>query len=418
MRGYLSTGRKLAYLGALALVVASMFMFGADKSEAAAGSYIDLDNHASQKALSAGREDRVVVRRGTARLGASPHRSGSLYWGRLTSKVYRPSTKFDTVVPSWNARTPAGTFIKTQVQVFSGSNWSRWFNMGVWAQGTRDIKRRSINGQDTSRWQVNTDTLQSKGRVFASAYRYRATLYTKKRSASPRINALSFVSSNSYRHGSSLDIPPLKRAWGKDLRVPVRSQMVYSQGEAWCSPTTLSMIMAYWANKTGRRGLNQTVPTVARGVYDYTYRGWGNWSFNTSYAASRGLSARVSRFSQLAQIERWTDMGIPVTVSIAWDNRTGIYGTKYRLVGAPLQRSNGHILLVRGFTRSGHVIVNDPAASGKSGVRRVYRRNEFARAWLKNHANRYGNYGNGGVVYLVHPTGKRIPYQYAARGSW
>ena len=64
--------------------------------------------------------------------------------------------------------------------------------------------------------------------------------------------------------------------------------------------------------------------------------------------------------------------------------------------------------MIRGFTSSGNVIVNDPAASSSSGVPRVYDREEFSRAWLKT--------GSGGVAYLVHPGGWRIPH--AARGSW
>ncbi len=73
--------------------------------------------------------------------------------------------------------------------------------------------------------------------------------------------------------------------------------------------------MAYWSNRTGRKALNQSVPKVAHGTYDYTYRGWGNWSFNAGYAGAYGLEAKVSRFSSIEQVERWIDMGIPVVHS-------------------------------------------------------------------------------------------------------
>jgi hypothetical protein len=105
----------------------------------------------------------------------------------------------------------------------------------------------------------------------------------------------------------------------------------------------------------------------------------------------------VSRFGQIEQVERWIDAGIPVIASIAWDNRVG----GEQLTGAPLTWSDGHLLVIRGFTSSGDVIVNDPAASSDSGVPRVYDRRELSRAWLQT--------GSGGVVYLVHPTAWRTP---------
>jgi Peptidase_C39 like family len=282
--------------------------------------------------------------------------------------------------------------------------------MGVWARGTTDIMRHSVNRQSWGKWAVYTDTLQSRGPVFANAYRYQLKPMASKPTLSPTVREVSFVSSDSYRHGNSLGVPAFEQAWGKNLAVPTRSQMVYEGGggEVWCSPTSLSMVMAYWSNKTGKKKWNQSVPAVARGTYDHVYQGWGNWPFNTAYASHFGLEATVSRFGQIEQVERWIDVGIPVVASIAWDNRV----SGKQLSGAPLTWSDGHLLVIRGFTSSGNVIVNDPAASSNSGVLRVYDREEFSRAWLKT--------GSGGVVYLVHPRGWRIPYSYAAaaQGSW
>jgi hypothetical protein len=179
--------------------------------------------------------------------------------------------------------------------------------------------------------------------------------------------------------------------------------MIYPNGgEVWCSPTSLSMVMAYWANKMGRRGLDQEVPTVAHGTYDYVYSGNGNWSFNTGYAASNGLKASVNRFSSLGQVERWIAKGVPVIASISWE-RGG-------LTGAPLPASSGHLLVIRGFTEAGNVIVNDPAAGTNSGVRRIYQRDELHRAWFES--------GSGGVAYIVRPESWSVPDRTYARGSW
>jgi uncharacterized protein YvpB len=179
--------------------------------------------------------------------------------------------------------------------------------------------------------------------------------------------------------------------------------MIYPNGgQVWCSPTSLSMVMAYWANKTGKSRLNQSVPTVARGTYDYEYGGNGNWPFNTAYASSYGLKTSVNRFSSLGQVECWVANGVPVVASISWG--------KGQLNGAPIPSSTGHLMVIRGFDKTGrYVIVNDPAASSNSGVRRVYDRQQFANAWMR---------GSGGVTYIIHPKGWNVPSRTDARGSW
>jgi Peptidase_C39 like family len=405
--------------GAVLLLAFAVVFLGSAETVAQTTSYIDLDQYKEYDDFAAGTKNRVKLTKlangdGWVSLGnprsatdtTGSYNGGRYYWGTLTSPVYETSTRFDTLVPSWNASTPAGTWMELEVRVRSSGNWSRWFNMGVWAKGTTDIKRHSVNAQSWGAWAVYTDTLQSSGPVFANAYRYRLKLMASKPTLSPTVRKVSAVSSDSYRHGDSLGVAALERAWGRNLAVPARSQMVYEEGgEVWCSPTSLSMVMAYWSNTIGKKRWNQTVPTVVRGTYDHVYRGWGNWPVNTAYASHFGLEATVSRFGQIEQVERWIDAGIPVIASIAWDNRV----SSKQLTGAPLTSSDGHLLVIRGFTSSGDVIVNDPAASSDSGVPRVYDRQEFSRAWLQT--------GSGGVVYLVHPGGWRTSYPYAARGS-
>ena len=383
--------------GAPALVLLCLTFLVSGRAEAAVDSYIDFDSHDTQTELAAGREDGVVVRNGSARL--LPGRTR----GTVISKAYATATRFDTLIPSWNASTPSGTWMQTDVRVRSGGRWTPWFNMGVWAKGTQTVKRHSVDGQGSGSWRVLTDTLQAEGPVFADAYQYRLTLSTKKRSVSPEVRAVYVTASNSYRHGDFLGASGSSRLPGKDLPVPQRSQMIYPNGgEVWCSPTSLSMVMAYWSSKTGNRNLNRSVPTVAAGTYDHAYGGNGNWPFNTAYASTFGLKASVNRFSSLGQVERWIFEGVPVIVSISWGSG--------QLDGAPVPASDGHLLVVRGFHGDGErIVVNDPAAKDNSGVKRLYDRQQFVDAWLR---------GSGGIAYLVYPKGWNIPDQASSRGSW
>jgi hypothetical protein len=378
-----------------ALIFTCLLLSVSGKAEAASRSYIAFGDYDTAKELAAGTTTGITIANGEARLARGRTK------GTLTSRAYISSHK-DTFVPSWNARTPSGTWLRMEMRVRSDGNWTRWWNMGVWAKGTGTIKRHSVGGQRAGDWRVLTDTLQSVGPVFADAYQYRLTLQSKRKGRTPRVGAIYVTASNSYRNGEVL-VGPNKRLWGESLSVPTRSQMIYPNGgEIWCSPTSLSMVMAYWANKTGRRNLDQEVLTVARGTYDYVYHGNGNWPFNTAYAASYGLKASVNRFSSLGQVERWIAKGVPVIASISWGRKD--------LTSAPIPASSGHLLVIRGFTEAGNVIVNDPAASSNSGVRRVYKRDEFRKAWFES--------GSGGVAYLVRPESWPVPERTNSRGSW
>ncbi|MDP8951850.1 MAG: peptidase C39 family protein [Actinomycetota bacterium] len=408
--------------GAAVLVTAAVVLLllgpGAPEARVQSGTYVDFDRHDTYTDLWQGEQDGVVVSElaggaGEVSLASDPYTAsdgsgfyngGGYYWGWMTSPVYGADTSFDTLVPSWEAATPPGTWMELEVRVGSGGAWTPWFDMGVWASGTESVWRHSVDGQWSGAWEVLTDTLQSNGAAYADAYQYRLTLFTEQLGVSPSVRGVSVVASDSYRHGENLGAG--SGSWGWEIEVPARSQMVYPDGgEIWCSPTSLSMVMAYWAGQTGDPSLDQSVPVVAAGTYDHVYGGWGNWPFNTAYASAYGLDAAVSRFSSIEQVERWIEMGVPVVASIAWDNTS----SGRQLSGAPLAWSDGHLLVIRGFDSSGNVIVNDPAGSDDSDVRRVYNRDEFTRAWFS---------GSGGVVYLVYPEGWSIPDRAYVQGSW
>jgi len=134
------------------------------------------------------------------------------------------------------------------------------------------------------------------------------------------------------------------------------------------------------------------VPTVAAAVYDNGFGGTGNWSFNTAFAGSfGGLRSYVTRLDDLSEVEDWIVSGIPVILSARWD---------WLLPGRPYDPA-GHLIVCIGFTENGDVVVNDPATRLNKGetVRRIYKREDVARAWTKSH----------NAVYLVYPEHASIP---------
>jgi Peptidase_C39 like family len=162
------------------------------------------------------------------------------------------------------------------------------------------------------------------------------------------------------------------------LDVPARSQFEGAANErGWCSPASLSMIHAF-------HGIDYSVAQTARGVFDRAYNGTGNWSFNVAYSGSIGLRGVVAHLCNLDHAQRLIERNLPLAISYSW--REG------ELPGAPLEHSDGHLVVLCGFTRDGDCAINDPAAPN---VRVVYPRAAVERIWQRNE----------GVAYVVAPVG-------------
>ena len=56
--------------------------------------------------------------------------------------------------------------------------------------------------------------------------------------------------------------------------------------------------------------------------------------------------------------------------------------------------TNGHLLVIIGFTGEGDPILNDPAANSNDNVRSIYTRENFEKVWQES---------TGGVAYVYHP---------------
>jgi hypothetical protein len=158
------------------------------------------------------------------------------------------------------------------------------------------------------------------------------------------------------------------------------------------------MVLAYWkagptaadlAAFPGSAHADGVVDHAARYTYDWSYKGAGNWPYNTAYAAGYGLEAFVTRLRSLVEAEKFIEAGIPLVASIS--------GT---LPGFLFGSTNGHLLVIRGFMPNGDVIVNDPAVLVNAQARKVYPRVMFEQNWLDS---------SGGTVYVIHPLGVRLP---------
>jgi len=139
--------------------------------------------------------------------------------------------------------------------------------------------------------------------------------------------------------------------------------------------------------------------TTAGTQLDKGGNGAGNWPFNTAYASYFGLESEVTQLHSLAEAEQFIKAGIPLVASIAFNPG--------KLDGFFFKSTNGHLMVIVGFTGTGDPIVNDPASPDDATVRHVYDRAQFEDAWMT---------ATGGIVYLIHPSSVALPP--SPGGNW
>ncbi|MFD4588174.1 peptidase C39 family protein [Streptomyces sp. NPDC058434] len=349
---------------------------------------------------------------------ADPHTGRTTAWeyARWISPVHRPRVAATEVIASWNARTPAGTWLQTELSgTYGDGSTTPWFVMGRWASGDGDIRRTSVDGQTDGRSSIWTDTFSvddpASGLRLVS-YRLRLTLYRRPGTAlTPTVWRVGAMASDV---PDRFTVPASTPRVARELAVPRYSQNTHvgqypeydNGGEAWCSPTSSQMIVEYWGRRPTPEELAWVDPDfadpqvchAARHTYDHQYEGCGNWPFNAAYAASyREMNAVVTRLESLGQLESLVKAGIPAITSQSF--------LKEELTGAGYGTS-GHLMTVIGFTPGGDVIANDPASPSNEAVRRVYKRAEWETIWLRtkryNASGKVAS-GTGGVCYLFWP---------------
>ncbi len=339
----------------------------------------------------------------------------SYQYSTWTSPWVTRSVPFTRLVPSWSATTPTGTWVQVLVQVRDvDGRVSSVKDLGRWASGDTVLKRTSAGAQADAVAKVATDSLLAAGRPLAG-FRLYVKLMRRAGDPTPTVGALGAVTSRPAATLPRTSTPLSSRA--VSLAVPRYSQMIHlgenpeygGGGEAWCSPTSLAMVLSYygrlpeastysWVPKSyAQRWVNG----IARSVFDHTYDGTGNWPFNTAYASTRVSGSFVTRLTDLRMAERFIRVGIPLIVSIRF--------SPGQLTGAPLSSTDGHLLVLTGFTAAGNPIVNDPAAASSRTVRRTYDRAQFERAWIG---------GSQGLTYVLHSSGRPLPARPSGVYNW
>jgi hypothetical protein len=257
-------------------------------------------------------------------------------------------------VISWNTHAPAGSLQFRLLRAHTPD--TPWLTHVEWTQGGRLSHSPNHDGVSVDIDVLNADTPFDGIDVHAESVRF---------------DQVAFSSPVAYR-------PSLPYA--RDaviLDVPARSQYVAADERGWCSPTALSMLHAY-------HGIDVSVEETAAQVFDRAYNGTGNWSFNVAFSGRLGLRASVAYLPNLDCALRLIERNLPLAISYSWKDG--------ELPGAPLEHSDGHLAVLRGFTAQGDCAVNDPA---HPALRVVYPRDILERIWQRS----------GGVAYVIAPVG-------------
>lgn len=148
---------------------------------------------------------------------ADPHTGKKSTWeyATWTSPVHASTVPATEAIASWNARTPAGTWIQTELRgTYTDGTATPWYVMGRWASGDADIRRTSVDGQTDGKSTVWTDTLA----VDAPAsglrikdWRLRLTLYREPERSADRRCGWPAPWSRTSRTGSPSPRPPSPR---------------------------------------------------------------------------------------------------------------------------------------------------------------------------------------------------------------
>jgi hypothetical protein len=339
-----------------------------------------------------------------------------------TSPVVAPGFGLTELVASWNAVTPGRSWIEVRVRGTSAGARTKDYVLGRWsAKDPADgggIHRTSVAGQGDTVATVYTDTLATRTGYTLTDWQLEVRLL--RPSGTTDVPAVAAVGAMASALPDTKKVPRSANgpACGTELLVPAFSQEVHvghypqwdNGGEAWCSPTSTSMVVAYWGAGPNAAETAWVDPPVdpqvdftARNVFDYTYDGAGNWPFNTAYAATRAdLHGFVTRLRSLTEAEAFIAAGIPLVVSVSFK--------KGELTGAGYG-TNGHLMVIRGFTAAGDVIANDPAShlvADDTQVRVIYDRAQFENVWVPH---------SGGIVYVIAPAGHPLPTP-PAEANW
>ncbi|QEH39051.1 hypothetical protein OJF2_76630 [Aquisphaera giovannonii] len=274
---------------------------------------------------------------------------------------------FTELVPSWNAVTPkdTGVFFHVRTRDAASREWSPWLLVGRWGRTVHVRRGERLPGDQVIRFArgaVRTDIPLVLLTQPADAYQVRATLqgFDLAPAVNPSVRRLAVAY-------SGVVADPIERARllgpggagdGKagDLAVPHVSQYEAPAPlrESVCLPACATMVLAHWK-------VDRPLTENALAIYDPDTGMFGNGARAAARAGELGLDGWMQRVRDWDQVKAMIRRGQPVIAAVRLD-------------------AGEHLIVIRGFTEGGDVIVNDPLDRGKGGT--TLKPDDLGRAWF------------------------------------
>ncbi len=287
----------------------------------------------------------------------------TIIWEQKTHK------KFNELIISWNAKRPQTGKITFWVST-KHAHWSPWHRLAEWGS---DYQLTFVN--KLNRY-VHTTHVRSEMQRGHLAQGFRIKAVFQHGAQKSNLHALFACCSNLN------DFKTWKKPFLKPstlvTSVPRQSQMNLSHNRArdLCSPTSLSMIVRYIANKFARpqkKSLHDDAISLAEKVHDNGYLDiYGNWILNVAqaYDSCQHAFYRVERMNSFESLYQYLQKKIPVAVSVR------------RLKGGATPYANGHFLVIVGWDRAKQsVLCIDPAFDENHATFKSYPLKNFIKSW-------------------------------------
>jgi len=317
---------------------------------------------------------------------------------------------FTEALMSWNLILPPGTGVRCEIRVGreregepSAIEWTPWLFVGT--AGDVPLPRASVQSftfDDGTRAKVEIDAVvlsapaqHVQWRVAAVRGRFVAGLSGAVDHGLGSPVVLSRLALCTTREEGDVAIPAavaIDPAAVRELAVPFRSQVTEDPRIAGrvCSPTSVAMALAFARARSADPEVpppsdpGRPVMDVCTRAYDAHFDLFGNWPRNIQAAFELGEPGWLMRISDWPEAHAFIARGIPLIASIR--------AKPGELRGAPYDGTDGHLIVIVGFTREGDAIVLDPAVETAGRARRIYRHEDLERVWFE---------GSAGTTYVI-----------------
>jgi hypothetical protein len=378
---FLFVALALLVIGALSVVVVSFTRSSELGHVANPPGMVDrLDFFETPAAFAAGQSERIEWSPvGHAGMTLTDARGKFPRGGSWISPEMATAYDFTELIPSYNPKCPPDTGLRFDVRARDARSgrWSPWFFLGAW--GKTIGKEERLIEHAFGKVDIDTLILRQPADAYQVSVRFYAFGLDEKVNPSLRRLAVSYsgVVADAARRAQLVAPVSIAADFARDIPVPFRAQGNAAKPlrPEICSPTSVSMVMQYL-------GYDRPTEENALAIYDTEYDMFGNWGRAVAWAGENGFDAWLTRFRTWDQVKAVIAQGQPIIASIRFK--------KGECPSFVIDHTAGHLIVIRGVTRDGDLIVNDPASKTR-GNGAVYKADEMAKAWI----------AHGGVGYII-----------------